>query len=431
MAYKRIMLILFTAMLLLTNCEIEEENQPPEVTILSPASGVYDIGQELRFSCVVKDPDGYKISNEFITWISSQDGYFGEGRSLLYSKLSVNEHDIVVTATDREGAASTDSVTIIISAFAASVTTSPVIDITMNSATGGGVVTSDGGAYVTARGVCWSTSPEPVISDNHTVDGNGTGSFSSIISGLSPNITYHVRAYATNLVGTAYGENVSFTSERFETGKVTDINGNRYKTVKIGDQWWMAENLNVTHYCNGDSIPHVIISNEWKNLSNGAYRYYYDTFPYYTGDKESFAATYGALYNWYAVNDARGLAPEGWHIPTDEEWKMLEVYLGMSKSIADRVGYRGIDEGKKLKSTSGWDNNGNGTDEVGFTALPGGCYNMDTGYYFAGGKYAAFWTASEYSSTVAWSRYLTYHSDDIYRYYYEKRDGLSVRCVRN
>jgi uncharacterized protein (TIGR02145 family) len=125
---------------------------------------------------------------------------------------------------------------------------------------------------------------------------------------------------------------------------VIDIDGNTYQAIKIGDQWWMAENLKVTHYRNGDPIPNVTDSTEWSNLATEAYCVY--------ENDESIAETYGYLYNWYVVNDSRNIAPEGWHVPTDEEWKELEMFLGMSQSEANGTGWRGTDEGGKLKETS-------------------------------------------------------------------------------
>jgi uncharacterized protein (TIGR02145 family) len=118
--------------------------------------------------------------------------------------------------------------------------------------------------------------------------------------------------------------------------KLTDIDRNVYQTVKIGDQVWMAENLRVTHYRNGDAIPNVK-DEEWSDLRSGAYCAY--------ENDETTAVTYGYLYNWSAVNDSRNIAPAVWHVPTDEEWKTLEMVLGTNQSQADDIGHRGIDEG--------------------------------------------------------------------------------------
>lgn len=148
---------------------------------------------------------------------------------------------------------------------------------------------------------------------------------------------------------------------------VIDIDGNVYQIVTIGTQVWMAENLKVTHYRNGDVIPNVTDGPTWAGLTTGAYCEY--------DNNVASVATYGRLYNWYAAVDTRNIAPDGWHVPSDEEWKQLETYLGMSQAEADAIGLRGSDEGGMLKETgtSHWDSPNTGaTNESGFTALPGG-----------------------------------------------------------
>ena len=138
-----------------------------------------------------------------------------------------------------------------------------VSGITATAAQAGGEVTDDGGVTVTERGVCWSTSSEPAISDNRTNDGSGSGSFTSSLTGLSPGTTYYVRAYATNNAGTTYGDEVSFTTW---DGSVTDYDGNVYKAVLIGSQLWMVENLKTTRYEDGTAIPLVEGTTAWDNL---------------------------------------------------------------------------------------------------------------------------------------------------------------------
>lgn len=209
-------------------------------------------------------------------------------------------------------------------------------------------------------------------------------------------------------------------------GTVTDYDGNVYQTVTIGTQTWMAENLKVTHYSDGSSIPNVTDNTAWGGLSTGAYCWYNNDI----ANKN----TYGALYNWYAVNTAK-LAPAGWHVPTDAEWKQLEMALGMTQAQADATGWRGTDQGTQLKNTSGWNNNGNGTNTSGFSALPGG-YRYYLGYFnllgFSGlGEYGRWWSATEYSATYAWGRTLGYSHTLVSRYDYLKPGGFSVRCVRD
>jgi len=206
---------------------------------------------------------------------------------------------------------------------------------------------------------------------------------------------------------------------------VTDIDGNVYQTVTIGTQEWMAENLKVTHYRNGDPIPHVTDAATWEGLTSGAYCEY--------DNDGGNVATYGRLYNWYAVDDSRNIAPEGWHVPTDEEWKQLEMYLGMSQSEADDAGWRGTDEGGKLKEsgTTHWASPNTGaTNESGFTALPGG-YRFGSGYFDGMGYLAGFWSSTEGSSSNAWYRGLGYDDAQVYRGYHYEHYGFSVRCVRD
>ena len=213
-----------------------------------------------------------------------------------------------------------------------------------------------------------------------------------------------------------------------ETGTMVDQDGNTYKTVKIGEQWWMAENLRVKHYRNGELIPKVESGSKWEKLSNGAYCYY--------KNQKKYSNIFGYLYNWYAVNDKRNIAPKGWHVPTDEEWKKLEVTLGMSQSEAFDTGYRGKNEGCKLAGiVSLWEdgvtkNNPDfGSSEL--TALPGG-YRNDNGKYAGMGKRATFWLSSDYFTYTAWFRIIDYDHTKVYRFdEFKKLLGRSVRCVRD
>jgi uncharacterized protein (TIGR02145 family) len=206
---------------------------------------------------------------------------------------------------------------------------------------------------------------------------------------------------------------------------VTDYDGNVYQTVLIGDQCWMMENLKVTHYRNGDPIPQVTDDGAWSGLTSGAYCNY--------NNDEDTVATYGRLYNWYAVDDSRNIAPAGWHVPTDEEWKQLEMYLGMSQAQADAEGWRGTDEGGKLKEsgTTHWNPPNEGaTNESDFTALPGG-NRFDDGSFYGMGFEAYFWSSTEDYSYDAWNRNLYFYYSQVCRSYYDKVYGFSVRCVRD
>ena len=296
------------------------------------------------------------------------------------------------------------------------VSTSSITNITATSATGGGNAISDGGNAITDRGVVWSTSQNPTTTSNQgiTSDGTGTGTFTSSLTGLTAGTKYYVRAYATNSAGTAYGNQVEFettTNGGGGEGTVTDADGNVYATVIIGEQEWMAENLKTTKYNDGTDIPHVTDNGAWANLTTGAYCWY-------NNDQTAYGDTYGALYNWYAVETGK-LCPTGWHVPTDAEWTQLTDYLG-GDDIA----------GGKLKATSGWSNNGNGTDDYGFSALPGGSRGTYGSFYYVG-YYGCWWSATERSTNYAWSRYMYYYDFDVYWSSNYKEYGFSVRCLRD
>lgn len=426
------------------------------------------------------------------------------------------------------------------------VVTDDATDVTDISATLHGNITSDGNATITERGFYISKTDANVDSnDSKSVVTGTTGSFSLDVTGMDANTDFYFRAFATNSMGTSVGEvksfrtesgndgndvenpvvtiisptenetvsgtisfkaratdnvgveyvefsiavnnswqligtdntvsgdneySVDFNTEDYvngtyaistaaydatgnhgyqtfynitidnssepsgETGTLTDSRDDHvYKTVKIGEQWWMAENLAY--------LPAVSPASEGSDAS--PYYYVYD----YNGTDVSAAkatanyTTYGVLYNWPAAmagaassssnpSGVQGVCPDGWHLPSDAEWKQLEMAIGMSQSEADGTGYRGTNEGTKLKATSGWNNNGNGTDEVGFSARPGGYRSYNGGFYYIG-HYGYWWSATEIDSYYAWSRYLSYSSTKVYRDSYYGGSGFSVRCVRD
>ena len=215
-------------------------------------------------------------------------------------------------------------------------------------------------------------------------------------------------------------------------GKLKDIEGNVYNTIKIGKQWWMAENLKTTMYNDGTPIPYFDDNLEWKGISTPAYCWY-------DNEESTYKATYGALYKWQTVNTGK-LCPKGWHVPSDAEWKILEMYLGMTQEQSDMEGPRGAPAGGKLKETGldyWWEPNFGATNETGFTALPGGVHvGIPSENDFSGiGEVGCWWSSTPffYGSDLvdAWKRFTSYGEANIGRDHPSIMDGLSVRCLKD
>jgi uncharacterized protein (TIGR02145 family) len=218
----------------------------------------------------------------------------------------------------------------------------------------------------------------------------------------------------------------SLIAQTPEKGNVTDIDGNVYRTVIIGKYEWMAENLKTTTFCNGLKILPVTGSAEWSGLNSSAYCCY--------NNSENSTDTFGVLYNWYAVNSGT-LCPEGWRIPTDEEWKYLEGFAdtmyGIGDTIWNKPGLRGNDAGRQLRASSARYPDWNGTDYCGFSALPGGERLSRNGRFFVIGKNGFWWSSSGYNASLAWYRSIIYAFDQVSRGTHDKRFGFSVRCLRD
>jgi uncharacterized protein (TIGR02145 family) len=289
-------------------------------------------------------------------------------------------------------------------------TTSGVSTITPTTATAGGNISSDGGAPILERGVCWRTTQNPTTANSKTTDGSGAGNFISLLTGLSPTTTYYVRAYATNNVGTTYGNEIVINTF---TDTLTDFQGNVYYTVTIGTQIWMAENLMVTRYRNGDPIPNVTNNSSWSNLTTGSYCDYNNT--------PANSTIYGKLYNFYAITDTRNVCPLGWHVPSDSQWTILKNYLGSTGA------------GGKIKETgtTHWQSpNSYATNESGFSALPGGVRNSDGLFYYLW-KSAYWWSSTVDNATNAFDYFVNYDMATLIRVNNPKLLGCSVRCLKD
>jgi uncharacterized protein (TIGR02145 family) len=210
------------------------------------------------------------------------------------------------------------------------------------------------------------------------------------------------------------GKTTAVFNSNVTYGSMTDQDGNVYKTVTIGTQTWMAENLRTTKYNDGTEIPNVTDIGEWSGLTSGAYCNYNNATNIDT------IATYGRLYNWYAVNTGE-LAPNGWHVPTDDEWTTLTTYLGGDASASDKI---------KETGTLHWEgSNSTATNESGFTAIPGG-HRYKDGLFKTIGQLSLWWSSTEYD-LYAWGRHVSNLSTVLGKPLADKEDGFSIRCVKD
>lgn len=304
--------------------------------------------------------------------------------------------------------------------------TLPITGILYSTASAGGNVTDDGGAFVVARGVCWSVNENPTTDNNRTIDGGGPGEYSSNVYGLKQGTSYHLRAYAINSKGTEYGDDLSFTTKiadvKFNTsltyGTLTDIDGKNYKTIPIGIQVWMAENLKTTKYNDGSAIPKVADNASWTNIISPAYCWFED-------NDTMYADIYGAYYNWFTVNTGK-LCPAGWHVPSDTEWQTLVDFLGGNRIAGSKI---------KETGTNNWVvSNRDATNSTGFTALPSGMRGATDGTFGGQGYYGGWWSSTEIDPSPlasAWNRWIHGDTTVVARSQIFKKDGFNVRCVKD
>ena len=269
-------------------------------------------------------------------------------------------------------------------------------------------------------GIAFTTQAQTVDDYQPDSDGDGCVGMSDLLSLLS-----------------VFG---SCEAQAFACSDPVNYQGYDYATVLIGEQCWFAENLRNELYLNGDSIPANLSDEDWVNTSSGAVAVYGEGISECYGyspdgdvcDEAWSLNEYGRLYNWYAVDDARGLCPSGWHVPRDGEWMTLEIALGMSESEANDIGFRGTDQGTQMKTDYGWFAPFNNTNSSGFSALPGG--KRSSNGHVAAGDYGYWWSSSpNFANPNPWCRVLSRSSHRVGRgtFYSNPRGGCSVRCIQD
>jgi uncharacterized protein (TIGR02145 family) len=397
-------------------------NDPAEVTMSSA-----------RCSGKITDDGGYPVTARGLCWnttgnpsISDNPTEIGSGlgdfESELTGLIKRTKYYVKAYATNQEGTNMGNEVTFTTSDLPA-VSTVEIGTVKPNSINVVGNVTDDGDTEVTSRGFCWDVNPVPTISGASIEAENGKGEFNETITDLEPAQEYFIRAYATNINGTEYGQEWAVTTP------YTDARDFKtYPVIHIGEQYWMAENLNY-----GDFIPST--ANQLEN--EVVEKYCYD-------NNEDNCGLYGGYYTWlemmqYTNTEAvRGVCPSGWHIPSDEEWKTLEMAIGMSRVSADSVGWRGFDEGGKLKleGTEFWEYPNEGaTNEIGFSALPGGFFDItevvEQDKFKGAGTTATFWTSTSEGEFARYYHHLDYSTAKTYRTTGYIGNGTPVRCVKD
>lgn len=320
------------------------------------------------------------------------------------------------------------------------VITDPVSRISRTSVIFKGSMINESTDTVIAYGFCWSTNTMPAYADNRAVPYRMTNDFFEAgIDGLQPGTRYYTRAYAFTAENKYYGNQESFTTKpataqttfnpALTYQSVTDIDGNNYKTISIGNQEWLAENLKTTRLNDGTEIPLVTDDDIWRVLNTPAYSWYYN-------NEVDFKNIYGGYYNWYAVNSGK-LCPSGWHIPDEDDWKVFKLSLGMTPEQIENGFFSETTGGNKIRETGtfNWvEGSVTATNESGFTALPGGSRTSSAVIFGGEGQGAGWWSASliKYSNYYAFSHWVIYDKDWFYRSdMLSTTYGLNVRCVKD
>jgi uncharacterized protein (TIGR02145 family) len=375
---------------------------------------------------------GPTISNNHTT----ESGDIGSFVSTLNGLTPGTLYYVRAYATNKGGTAYGNEVTFGSSDYdKPEITTNPISFINSTSAVSGGIIYlfCELSENISSKGVCWSTNIEPTLENPHTTDGTGPEQFISRLEGLSSSTIYYVRAYATNEAGTAYGNELTFKTlsdseaiifhpiifnPNLTYGTVRDAEWNVYKTIQIGTQTWMAENLKTTIFnnlgqiANGNDHLGGDNDNSWENRT-------YDLYCWYNSDTAN-KRNNGALYNWYAVKTGM-LCPEGWHVPTLTEFSTLITFLGGEGAAGGKL--------KETGTTHWLSPNSGATNESGFSALPGGyrsyieSLSIDTAGYW--------WCSTESNAGSASFIILKNDSDSASINSGYQTNGMSVRCIKD
>jgi len=417
MKTSKIYLLGFVLTILLVNNSCEEK---PMTLATVNLTEVTEIGRNYAFAGgVVVDDGGHKVVYKGLCWSISPDPtienmhiqkYFADNNfSLKMDGLYANTtYYVRAYATGDAGTAYSNSIS-----FKTLPASEPIVknqnaqNVTYTSASFGGRIIDNGGEPILNRGICWGTNPNPTIENSKVEFSKSLKPFYHKLSDLNPNTTYYFRSFATNTIGTGYAEQFEFRTLK---GTVTDIDGNIYPTVQIGSQEWMAENLQVTHYRNGDEILDYGSKEIW------GYEYFRAAYCMINNDPE-IKSKYGLVYTFYAATDSRGLCPDGWHVPSMLEWNELISYLGGQVSAKN-----------KMLNRSDPELNYNAS---GLNGLPTGF--VDWFGYQSVPEYSVYWWTSTmlYQLDDRLCHYVSFGTNTEFMETMLGNSGLGIRCLKD
>jgi uncharacterized protein (TIGR02145 family) len=419
--------LLFIALILIISSCKEKPGQP--VLTTAEVAGITQTSAVAGGNVV--DDGGSPVEERGVCWNISGNPTVGDNRTYaagetgsftcdLSELMPDTQYYVRAYATNENGTGYGNEVTFTtLLVLPVSITTMEITSITATGAVSGGNISDAGGGTITAKGVCWAETENPTTDDFRTEDGSVIGLYNSYLTGLESVTTYYVRAYATNNSGTAYGNQLTFTTDVSQSnpvvynsdltyGSVSDIEGNSYQTIQIGDQIWMAGNLRTTKYNDASVISNITTDELWNSFASGAYCWY--------NNDISNKDIYGALYNWYAVSTGK-LCPTGWHIPSPTEWITMIDHIG-GASVAGGLM-------KEVGTTHWLSPNTGATNEMGFTALPAGI-RTSSGYFQGMGSTVRWWKSTEGYVVEVTNESAEVIVDACCVY----RRGLSVRCLK-
>lgn len=414
-------LLYIICLLFIVSCG--KEGNKPFCTITSPANNSeFKKGDIINVTINASDDDGMVqevglvVDNQVIGNTISEPFVF----ELPTTDFEMGEHLITIYAVDNEGLNSSASVRIKIVVLAASVSTDTITEISYYSAKCSAQINDNGGGPVLKKGFCWNTSPHAEITDFSVEIEGETNTFTGVIDSLESNTMYYVRSFAINESGISFGNETVFKTPFEEDIFVDSRDGTNYKTVKIAGKWWLAENLRY--------LPNVTVPTTGSD--SVGYRYVYNQTSCGCMGKARANANYkayGTLYNWTSAQES---IPEGWHLPTADEWKEMADFIAQNSgnTITEN---NWENTAPFLCGKNGWSNGEQNNNNYGFSCLPGGKRDAETGNFINEGEACFFWSATETDKTSAQGLSVSAPGNNLESATFLKSSGYSVRCIKD